>query len=90
MLSLVKNANEGKIADQVLKVKIWGLTEEAGKHSKLLRKLSLRKQIKAKVLSNKMKYKKRKNSPSDSVVTAEGLNNVARTPTKTIPTTTTH
>ena len=37
-----------------------------------------------------MKYKKRKNSPSDSVVTAEGLNNVARTPTKTIPTTTTH
>jgi len=66
MLSLVKNVIGGKKAGQVMKVKkvkkvkILEPKEEVKKHSKLWRKLSLRKQTRARALSNKMRKRKMK------------------------------
>lgn len=45
---------------KVKKVKILEPIEEVKKHSKLWRKLSLRKQTRARVLCNKMRKRKKK------------------------------
>ena len=45
---------------KVKKVKILEPKEEVKKHSKLWRKLSLRKQTRARVLCNKMRKRKKK------------------------------
>lgn len=91
MLRLVKNANADTIVNQVMKVrkvKILGPLEEARKHSKLSRKLSLRKQTRARAIA--LRNKKKKKNLLELAVTVAGLNNEARTHTKTIQTITTH